>query len=129
MLLAMLQFVAPLVHAHTGVHHFSQGLHIPGLESYLSLQHASDNQFVNINTSNWDNEGILVVVDAGIKNPGYVITEAENGSIASLPTNPLISLSVFASDCNFSPHLQVSAFVKIASPQSPRAPPAIISYA
>lgn len=32
--LALLQFVAPLVHAHTGEEHGSQNLHLPGLEHF-----------------------------------------------------------------------------------------------
>lgn len=34
MLLAMLQFIAPLVHAHAGQSTSGKGLHLPGLERY-----------------------------------------------------------------------------------------------
>ena len=32
--LTMLQFIAPLVHAHASEHSSKQGLHVPGLEQY-----------------------------------------------------------------------------------------------
>ncbi|CAG7856564.1 hypothetical protein MCAMS1_01092 [biofilm metagenome] len=129
-LLAMLQFVAPLVHAHTGNHNFSQGFHLPGLESYLSLHHALENQLVNSNNVDRDNEGLLIVVDTGIKNPNDVVAKNDDHySYTLITVNSLINSNLFDNDCNFSPHNQIVAVRTHFSPLSPRAPPAILSYA
>ncbi len=123
-LLAMLQMFAPLVHAHTGSHDFSQGLHIPGLETYLSgSQHAPANQAVNLNKADWGSEGFLVVVDAGIKNPYDGITVSQQNDLVLIPYNPFLISSLFENVSNFSPHRQVAFYGQLHSPLSPRAPP------
>lgn len=123
--LAMLQLFAPLVHAHTGSHKSSQGFHIPGLESYLTdNQHASVSQNVNMNPADWDAEGMLIVVDAGIKNPHDGITVSQDSGFTLIPYNPL-QISVLINNLsNFSPHPFIAFYGQLHSPLSPRAPPA-----
>jgi hypothetical protein len=63
--LAMLQLVAPLVHAHTDEKSLPTGLHIPGLELYAYDSDRLASEAVNHNI---EIEGIIVGVDMGIKN-------------------------------------------------------------
>jgi hypothetical protein len=119
--LAMLQLFAPLVHAHTGDKNFNQGLHIPGLESYLKNQDAPVFQDVN---ANWDSEGLLVLVDAGIKNPQDISVVSAVSGFALLPSDQLQVTALPENDNNFSPQLQSFTFQRLLSTLSPRAPPA-----
>jgi len=113
--LAMLQLFAPLLHAHTGINDFTQGgLHIPGLESYPSNQDAPV----------WDSEGLLVVVDAGIKNPHDISVVSTGISFALLPSDQLRVTALPENDNNFSPQLRSFTFQRLLSTLSPRAPPA-----
>ena len=63
--LAILQLIAPLMHAHAGEKVSDLGLHVPGLEMYGTDHNALMFQAVNYDDSV---EGIIVGVDAGIKN-------------------------------------------------------------
>lgn len=119
--LAMLQLFAPLVHAHTGDKNFNQGFHIPGLESYRTNQDAPVVQNVNVA---WDSEGLLVVVDAGIKNPQDLFVESTGNFFALLPSHQLQIATLRESDSNFSPQRQSFSFRRHLSTKSPRAPPA-----
>jgi hypothetical protein len=119
--LAMLQFFVPLVHAHTGDKSFNQGLHIPGLESYLTYQDAPALQDVNHDS---DSEGLLVVVDAGIKDPQDISVESTGRSFALLPSDQLRITALPENDNNYSPQLQPFSFRRPLPPHSPRAPPA-----
>lgn len=119
--LAMLQLFAPLVHAHTGDKNFNQGLHVPGLESYLINQHAPVYHNVNVD---WDSEGLLVGVDAGIKNPQDISVERTESAFAMLPSDQLRVSALPENDSNFSPQLQSFSFRRLPPLFSPRAPPA-----
>lgn len=63
--LAILQLIAPLMHAHAGEKAPDLGLHVPGLEMYSVDHNARLFQTVSYDYSA---EGIIVGVDAGIKN-------------------------------------------------------------
>ncbi len=119
--LAMLQFFAPLVHAHTGANRFNQGLHIPGLEAYPTQQHSPVMQNVNADR---DSEGMLVMIDAGIRSYQDVSVEY-TGNHFYLPPADLPRIAAIPEfKCNFSPHLfPFHSSVNLAS-HSPRAPPA-----
>lgn len=119
--LAMLQLFAPLVHGHTGDKSFNQGLHVPGLELYLTHQDAY--VFQNVN-HDWGSEGLLVVVDTGVKNPQDISVEATGRSFALLPSDQLRITALFENDNNFSPQPQPFSSRRFPSPHSPRAPPA-----
>lgn len=121
-MLAMLQLFAPLLHAHTGGNDFTQGgLHLPGLESYPGNHDAPIFQGVN---HDWDAEGLLVVVDAGIKKPQDVFVERADYSFALLPSDQLRVSALPDNDNNFSPQRQPFSFRRLLSTHSPRAPPA-----
>ncbi len=75
-LLALLQLIAPLVHAHanncfvTGMPHEQTKLHIPGLELYLKphLEMSSDTLWqIRRVALNAPAEGMVIGVDTGIK--------------------------------------------------------------
>jgi hypothetical protein len=119
--LAMLQLFAPLVHAHTGSNNFNQGLHIPGLELYRANQDASVGQNVN---ADWDSEGLLVVVDAGIKNPQDKFVESTDHSFALSPPDQLRISALPENDNTIPPQRQSFSFQRLPPIFSPRAPPA-----
>ena len=118
--LAMLQLFAPLVHAHTGDKSFNQGLHIPGLETYLADQDTSAFQDVNYD---WDSEGLLVVVDAGIKNPQDIVVVNSESSFSLLPPGQLRITALPETDSNFSPQTQPVNSRRLLPAHFPRAPP------
>ncbi len=120
-ILVMLQLFAPLVHAHSGSKDFNQGLHIPGLESYYNSHDAAVAQKVNLDQ---DTEGLLVVVDTGIKNPHDTIAETEKIEFGLLPSSQIKVSSLPFSDSNFSPQAQSFVFRKYLSTSRSRAPPA-----
>jgi hypothetical protein len=120
-MLAMLQFFAPLVHAHTGDKSFNQGLHIPGLESFHTLHDAAVVQNVNVDQSS---EGLLVVVDSGIKNPHEMFVENTDTDFILLPSGHLPVIALPESDQNFSPQTQPVNSRKLLPAHTPRAPPA-----
>jgi hypothetical protein len=120
--LAMLQLFAPLVHAHTGNNSFNQGLHIPGLELYRTTQDSPAIKNVN---ADWETEGLLVVVDAGINNPHDMFIESVDIGFALLPSGQLQVSALPDSDSNFSPHTQAAVYRQLPATHSPRAPPAL----
>jgi hypothetical protein len=127
-LLALLQLFAPLVHAHTGDHKNNQGLHIPGLEPYLAVnQHDLASQNVDLNKADWDAEGILIVVNAGIKKPHDSVTVSQDSGFTLVPYNPLQISALINNLNNFSPHPRVVFYKQLHSPLSPRAPPVQVS--
>jgi hypothetical protein len=125
--LALLQFVAPLVHAHTGEGSqiFSEPgsakLHIPGLESY----DVANERLIFVSASHqYTTSGIIIGVDAGIKqNQANLISNSDNSFVLPRPsvvTERLIS--VF--DSNFSPQVPILVSRYLFSSHTPRAPPA-----
>ena len=120
--LAMLQFLAPLVHAHTGASHPHGGIHMPGLEAYLNHQHAPALEKVN---SAWpSSEGFLVMVDAGIKNTKDALSHSVGYNFCCVDTGLLHQNLPEQRPQNFSPQKRIlppssSDF----PPHAPRAPP------
>jgi hypothetical protein len=121
--LALLQLIAPLVHAHAGENLSNKGLHVPGLEMYTAEQHAFLSQPINHISGS---EAAIIGVDAGIKH-NQIHADADTTADHSYYLHQEISISntpVSAFDINFSP--QPSPFVcRLFIPSlSPRAPPA-----
>jgi hypothetical protein len=121
LVLAILQLFVPLVHAHTGEKNLNHGLHVPGLELYGINHHAPFMQNVN---ADWNAEGFLVTVDAGIKNPQDMSVVKTGQSFAVLPSGQLQVCALPENDSNFSPQRQSFHFRRHLSTFSPRAPPA-----
>jgi hypothetical protein len=120
-ILAMLQLFAPLVHAHVGNNNFNQGLHIPGLELYLTTQDTPVIQAVNVN---WDSEGLLVMVDAGIKQSPDIFVEDTAHGFALTPSDQSQLSALPNTDSNFSPQLKSLSTQRPHSQNLTRAPPA-----
>jgi len=119
--LAILQLIAPLVHAHAGEKVSDLGLHVPGLEMYGVKHDALMSQAVNYE---FNSDGIIVGVDAGMK-------DGQDNAVVDLDDNhylhqqgALFKTALSPFDTNFSP--QPAQFVcRLLIPSlSPRAPPA-----
>jgi hypothetical protein len=118
-LLTMMQLSAPLVHAHTGSASYTQGFHIPGLELY-----GRDVPAFQDANAQWDFEGLLLMVAAGIENPQAIMVESAGQSFVPLPSGQL-QLNISAdNDCNFSPQIPSFGLLRLPATHSPRAPPA-----
>lgn len=71
--LAILQLIAPLVHAHVGekvglLPNTGVGtLHIPGLERYSVDRNASETLYCKVSTYDSSSDGMFIGIDAGIK--------------------------------------------------------------
>ncbi|KJV08040.1 hypothetical protein [Methylocucumis oryzae] len=68
--LVLLQWLTPLMHAHTGQNSVGGKLHIPGLEQFTQsasvLADAGDSVASTINTQS-PSDGVVFSVDAGLK--------------------------------------------------------------
>ena len=119
--LAILQLIAPLVHAHAGEKVSDLGLHVPGLEMYGVEHHALVSQAVNYDPSS---EGIIVGIDAGMKDKHVNAASDLDNSHYLHQQSAIIKTAISPFDINFSP--QPAQFVcRLLIPSlSPRAPPA-----
>jgi hypothetical protein len=124
--LALLQLVAPLVHAHAGeespaLPNTSLGkLHIPGLEAY-GVAHESS--MIEATGHHYNAEGFIIAVDAGInQNQSKLINDAGNNYF--LPSQSIaIKPSISLFDCNFSSSVPIYACRLLVASHTPRAPP------
>ncbi len=130
--LVLLQFIAPLVHAHTSEKVLSQGLHIPGLEVYArSTDEIVSNDAFLCKTSGFCGciDGQVVGVDTGVHRETAIatqrlykkiITDADHGYCLPSATFKT-AISVFFTT------LTIQAVPLPAHPShvahSPRAPP------
>ena len=136
--LVVLQFIAPLVHAHTSEKILSQGLHIPGLEVYdRSTPQDALNPTQSVNASLCkatlfcgDIDGQVVGVDAGFSRDFATPIQKRHKIITDLHSDFLpASTIVFETGFStfFIPPLTHTEpfFGRLAYfPHSPRAPPA-----
>jgi len=119
-LLALIQFVAPLVHAHTNTTSASFGLHVPGLETYSTDDLA---QFLSASSQLDHSEGLMVGVDVGMRQ-NLADSQSDEQPMVVLPSKLVIkSPQLLAFDVNFSPQLPGFLPQLLFSLQSPRAPP------
>lgn len=119
--LAMLQLIAPLVHAHAGEKISDLGLHVPGLEVY-----AAENTGLALKAVTYavDAEALLFGVDAGIKHsPAHTDTDADQSYYLHHEIG-LFNAPVSPFDTNFSPHSLPFVCRLLIPSLSPRAPPA-----
>jgi len=124
--LALLQLVAPLVHAHAGEESLSLPntglgkLHIPGLEAY-GVEH--ETSMIKATGHHYYAEGLIIAVDAGIyQNQSNLINDDGNDyflASQSFAIKPSISLF----DRNFSPSVPTFACRLPVTSHTPRAPP------
>lgn len=131
--LAILQLIAPLVHAHVGekvglLPNAGVGsLHVPGLEKYSAERDASVFQIetlpCNVSTHDFSSDGMLIGIDTGIK-------DKQTGTGSNLDNSyylqQVLAFNAVISpfDTNFSPQSQPFVRRLLVPSLSPRAPPA-----
>ena len=121
--LTMLQFIAPLVHAHASEHSSKKGLHVPGLERYGAEHNAPVAQLEALQC-NVSMDGMIVGVDIGIKqNRTNPRADSDNNYFLHQQTVAFTS-AVSRFDTNFSPQPQQLVYQLFIPSHSPRAPPA-----
>jgi hypothetical protein len=156
--LAILQLIAPLVHAHAGEKVSSLGLHVPGLERYDVEHEAAMSQTVTYDFSSADIgsrsiaalltstdggnavdcleqarppsqavEGIIVGVDAGLKDAQTTTLVDLDNSHYLHQQAPAFNAAISPFDTNFSPQPAQFACRLFIPSLSPRAPPAQFS--
>lgn len=119
--LVFLQFVAPLVHAHSGNDFARFGLHLPTFEIYSVAQ---TQNFIAVHSIDIlaPLEDAIVSISTGIENP-----QNDTDDLSFLfyfPPPPIfVSLTLKSCEINFSPQLFYSTKLLVYSPHSPRAPP------
>jgi hypothetical protein len=119
--LAMLQFIAPLVHAHAGKQIPTFGLHVPGLEAYSAIDDALISEAAICYSCS---EDFIFGVNDGIKQKRNH-SGADNPHSFYLPQQAIVIRAVIPTydtdflDCS-------SPFISRFQPPShpPRAPPA-----
>ncbi|MGR9046881.1 MAG: hypothetical protein ACU83N_16490 [Gammaproteobacteria bacterium] len=121
LVLALLQLMAPLVHAHIADDRLGVGLHIPGLEHYNV---ASDAPEIKALAHDAASDNLVIGIDSGIRldlnDNGPLQDQACFLDQGGFPENR----TLLSHQINFSPHQPPSiSFVFASSPQSPRAPP------
>ncbi len=136
--LAILQLIAPLVHAHAGEKVSDLGLHVPGLEMYGVEHDASVFQAVSYDSSpdrigsrpiatlppSLAVEGIIVGIDAGMKDKQVnAASDLDNNHYLHQQV-PVFNAAIFPFDINFSPQAQQFVCRLFIPSLSPRAPPA-----
>jgi hypothetical protein len=122
--LTMLQFIAPLVHAHASKYSAKQGLHVPGLESY-GAEHNTLLDQMNTLQYNVHVDGMIVGVDIGLKqNQTIPKTDSDNNYYLHQQTVVAFDTPVSRFDTNFSPQPEQLVYRLLIPSQSPRAPPA-----
>lgn len=120
--LAILQFIAPLVHAHTHYDAPSSGLHIPGLEVYQNTPENLSAYQPGYQLEQIDS--LVISIDTGFR-PRETDDLDQNQQTFCLPekSDP-VKPAVLATEVNFSPHKPVLRHCSISSLLSaPRAPP------
>lgn len=119
--LAILQLIAPLVHAHAGEKIPDLGLHVPGLEIYGADYESPISEAISHDLSL---EGIIVSIDAGMKHKQANADADPDDSHFPHQQASVFNVAISPFDINFSPQSQ--QFVcRLSIPSlSPRAPPA-----
>ena len=118
--LTLLQLLVPLVHAHTSASDTAYGLHVPGLEHYRNT--ATANSY-SIALPGVSAEGLMVVVDSGIKPAGTLLKSAAGQPDMLLPA-PLYWPATTALSA-YSPFIPPLANATLMRAYTPRAPPLV----
>lgn len=119
--LAMLQLIAPLVHAHAGEKIPDLGLHVPGLEAYGAKNAGLGLEAVSYTAGA---EVMLFSVDTGIRlNPTHADTDVDQSPYLHHEIG-LFNAPISPFDTNFSPQTQPFVCRLLIPSLSPRAPPA-----
>ena len=118
--LMMLQFIAPLVHAHASEHCLKLGLHVPGLEHYGDAHATTLAQIPQHVCA----DGMIVGVETGLEQNGTT-SQADSDSNYFLHQRAFaFAATVFRFDANFSAQPQHLVYRTFITSYPPRAPPA-----
>lgn len=121
-LLTMLQFIVPLVHAHSSDYRLKQGLHVPGLEQYDAEHNTPIDQMKTLQY-NFSVDCMIVGVNIGLEqNQTNPRTDSDNNYYLHQQTVAFNS-PVSKFDTNFSPQPQQLVYQLFSPSRSPRAPP------
>ncbi|MGZ5580564.1 MAG: hypothetical protein ACXWGW_15940 [Methylobacter sp.] len=122
--LAILQLIAPLVHAHVRENFNSSALHVPGLEKYnADLDIATGKKTFHVGAIHRDAEGMPIGIDTGIKHQPFK-HHADSGHQHYLhQQTALFKAPAPVVSPYFSPQTLPPSFRLLASALSPRAPP------
>ncbi|MEI6068018.1 MAG: hypothetical protein WCP96_11790 [Methylococcaceae bacterium] len=121
--LTLLQFIAPLVHAHAREYSLKPGLHVPGLE-HISAEHNTPLAQNKTLPHHVSVDGMIVAVDTGVKQ-SQTNHPADSASDYFLPQQALaFNAAAFRFDTHFSPQSQQSVYRLLIPSPPPRAPPA-----
>ena len=117
-LFVLMQFLAPLVHAHAGGEAFSGDIHVPGLEFLLAAHHGKSAQAYTYKAFS----GTLVGVATGLRHQG-------DNTNAALDKTFILPSSLYFATALPADSAHQCAFFVFASPRlfwlslPPRAPP------
>ncbi|MDD5267354.1 MAG: hypothetical protein PHO08_09535 [Methylococcales bacterium] len=120
--LTMLQFFAPLVHAHASKHISTQGLHVPGLEHYGAELNTLKAQMKALQYSDTV-DGIIIGVNTGFKQNQMDLADSDSNFYLHQQTvvfNPAIS----GFDSKIISQPQQLVYRLFSQSHPPRAPPA-----
>lgn len=121
--LTMLQFIAPLVHAHASDYRSQPGLHVPGLEYYGAEHNTLINQMKTL-PYNVSVDVMIVAVDIGLtQNQTNPQTDSDNSYYLHQHT-VAFNTAVSRFDTHFSPQPQQLVYRFFIPSPPPRAPPA-----
>ncbi|MFZ2171672.1 MAG: hypothetical protein WAW61_18785 [Methylococcaceae bacterium] len=121
--LTILQFIAPLVHAHASAHGSKQGLHVPGLEQYDAEHNTLTNQMKTLQY-NVSLDGMVVGVNLGLEQDQKDSQTDSDNTYYLHQQTIAFNIPVSRYDSNFSPQPEQLVYcLFIPSPPS-RAPPA-----
>jgi hypothetical protein len=121
--LTMLQFIAPLVHAHASEQSSKQGLHVPGLELYDAKHNQPVPQLESLQCNVYM-DGMIVGVDTGIKQNRTNPQSDSDNNYYLHQQSIAFNASVSRFDTNFSPQPPQLVYRLFFPSHSPRAPPA-----
>ncbi|MFA5985411.1 MAG: hypothetical protein WC782_15445 [Methylococcaceae bacterium] len=120
LLLTLLQFIAPLVHAHTGSPNPEHGLHVPGLEQYSVVNNDS---YLETTDQNKSSNSAIVAVNMGIKHINYTHSIIPPGHYWVSSADVFFNLTISSTDSNFSPQELLPNPQLYLAFSHPRAPP------
>ncbi|MFI3199351.1 MAG: hypothetical protein QX196_13635 [Methylococcaceae bacterium] len=121
--LTLLQFIAPLVHAHAGGSGSMPGLHVPGLE-HFSTEHNTPPDQLKMLSYNNAVEGMLVAVDNGVRQ-SQINQPGDSATHYYLPQQAFVFNDAdLRFDVSFSPQSQQLVYCLLIPSPPPRAPPA-----
>jgi hypothetical protein len=123
-LLALLQLVAPLVHAHSGNDFAQFGLHLPNFEVYSAANYQNAPALQSFDYLADLNDAI-VSISTGIQNQQNNADDLSS-QLYFPPTPFIFAVALASCEINFSPQALQRSTTLVHSPQSPRAPPRLI---